>query len=207
MHHSRSGKKRFVTEILLHALKFKCKATAITDLCTSGEAWRLKSNLLQAISWVLFPHSLLSELPCKVKTKTAVETCYIPTITTFVLNSSSIWLNKQIFLHWTLQDSGIFEVFKFMVRSAQSDKPGVKWFITAAEKYTLPANLLHVKAWKWWVMQELWLHVSVKHPSKALTSHNSASTETTQTHLCEVLQKTNGLQPKDDVANRRKLTG
>lgn len=83
MHHSRSGKKRFVTEILLHALKFKCKATAIADLCTSGEAWRLKSNLLQAISW-------------------------------------------QYFLHWTLQDSGIFEVFKFMVRSAQSDKPGVK---------------------------------------------------------------------------------
>lgn len=185
MHHSRSGKKRFVTEILLHALKFKCKATAIADLCTSGEAWRLKSNLLQAISWVLFPHSLLSELPCKVKTKTAVETCYISTIS---------WYIAIDILHWTLQDSGIFEVFKFMVRSAQSDKPGVKWFITAAEKYTLPANLLHVKAWKWWVMQELWLHVSVKHPSKALTSHNSASTETTQTHLCEVLQKTNGLQ-------------
>lgn len=91
MHHSRSGKKRFVTEILLHALKFKCKATAIADLCTSGEAWRMKSNLLQAISWVLFPHSLLSELPCKVKTKTAVETCYISTITTFVPNSSSIF--------------------------------------------------------------------------------------------------------------------
>lgn len=148
MHHSRSGKKRFVTEILLHALKFKCKATAIADLCTSGEAWRLKSNLLQAISWVLFPHSLLSELPCKVKTKTAVETCYISTITTFVPNSSSIWLNKHIF--FALDSPGFWYIWGLQVHGEISSirQAGCKMIYYSSRKIYSPCKSVTCKSLK-----------------------------------------------------------